>query len=107
MGVAGSLVLILLPLREKPFTSTQWLVIGVAITWFVLGVYIVGTIATRYAEVEEYHEPEVTQTALRSEHDRRSLRSFRSHNGNDLERRQSRHSHYTAHEPHEDDLAVL
>lgn len=100
MGVAGSLVLILLPLRSPTFTSMQSLVIGVAITWAVLGVYVFGTIATRHAAVEEFHEPEITATVVRTEsHHGRSLRSFAS--AHDLGRRETRHS------GHEDDLAVL
>lgn len=75
----------LLPLRTKPLTSTQNLIVGVAVTWTVLAVYVFGTIATRHAEVEEFHEAQITHTVLRNadahshvEHSR-SLRSFGGH----------------------------
>lgn len=93
MGVTGSLVLILNPLRTQSFNSTQNLATGVVVTWTVLAVYIFGTIATAYAEVEEFHEPGITNTLLRTEPHRSLFSGSR-----DAE---------SCHSAHSDDLAVL
>lgn len=83
VAVAGALALCLFPLSADHLTSTEMMGIAVAITWTVLGVYLVGALPKASKLSDSVSEPEsqqqiVTVTDLRRTDSRHSGTSRRS-----------------------------